>query len=524
MTSLSRLPCDELQIKARREQKECRQSDKPWILVTAILGSSLAFIEGSVVNLALPAIQADLDADSSSLQWVYNAYLLVLGSLMLIGGSLGDHFGIKRTFIFGVGIFGITSIACGLASSLPVLVAARIFQGLGSALLIPASLALIGSHFKEHERGKAIGTWAGASALTTAAGPLIGGWLVDTWSWSAVFFFVPILAIPTIIVGLWRVPKDAPSQKNALDYIGALLLAFSLGTFIYALVSPTSGVTQSALFFTSFILVAFFIWRELRFDSPMLPLDLFRSRAFSGVNLTTFLLYGALSGALYFLPFNLIQIQQYSTLQAGAAFLPLTLIIGFGSTFAGDFIQRFNPRILLTLGPATVAAGFALLAIPGDNAHYLSEFLPGILILGIGMTLSVAPLTTVVMNAVNQHQTGVASGVNNTASRLAGVVAIGALTTLAIGYFGGNLEAALRQSTLDAFLIEELLQQSALLAELKAPSQWLQAAEINQTIKVSYINTFRMLMITSSLLAAMSALIAWVSLASKSKEKSREVR
>jgi EmrB/QacA subfamily drug resistance transporter len=351
-------PCDRAQLRAVRRHAACPQRDKPWVLASAILGSSLAFIEGSVVNLALPAIQHELMIDSAAVQWVMNAYLLVLGAFMLVGGSLGDRVGLRRIFILGNAVFGLGALGCAIAPSLTVLIVARCVQGLGGALLVPASLALIGSYFTGTERGRAIGTWAGASALTTAVGPVLGGWLVDQWSWPAVFWLVAPFALVTLIVAAWRVPADEAEGDRPPDYPGAFLLAAALATMIYALVDPAS-VWHAALFLTVAATLAIaFVWRERQFSSPLLPLGLFSSRVFSGANLMTFLLYASLSGALYFLPFNLIQVQGYSATAAGAAFLPITLMLGFGSTLAGDLIRQFDPRIVLTVGPVVAGTGF----------------------------------------------------------------------------------------------------------------------------------------------------------------------
>ncbi|HEX6927778.1 MAG TPA: MFS transporter [Gammaproteobacteria bacterium] len=510
----SRQPCDAAQAATRVQPVACPQRDKPWVLAAAILGSSLAFIEGSVVNLALPSIQAGFDITSTGVQWVMNAYLLVLGSFMLIGGSLGDRFGLRRIFILGTGVFGLGALACAFAPSLPLLVAARSVQGLGGALLVPASLALIGSHFDDDERGRAIGTWAGASALTTAIGPVLGGWLVDQWDWRAVFLLVPPLAAITIAIAAWRVPASVASDRR-LDYPGASLLAASLGLFIYALVEPGMPV----LFAVAVLAGGAFLWRERTFDAPMLPLRLFRSRAFSGANAMTLLLYCALGGALYFLPFNLIQVQGWSAAQAGAAFLPFTLILGFGSTFAGDMIRRFNPRVILAVGPVITAIGFAALAIPGTGASYVTGFLPGIVIIGVGMTLSVAPLTTVVMDSVEGRNAGVASGVNNTVARIAGVLAVAALTAVAIEWFADDLQNRLRADGVPAVLVDQLLRNASQLAELEAPADATQAARaaVSRAIDRAYIETFRVLVTACGILAALSGLIAWFSLGGKRK-------
>lgn len=513
-------PCDRAQADAHDRTIPCPEHDKPWILITAILGSSLAFIEGSVVNLALPALQSDLNATSTELQWVVNAYLLMLGSFMLIGGSLGDRFGLRRVFMLGTALFGMASFACAFAPSLPWLIAARTLQGLGGALLVPNSLALVARHFEKHERGRAIGTWAGASALTTALGPVVGGWLVDQWGWPAVFFLIPPLAALTIVVAGWRVPVSPSGHEERLDYAGALLLVASLCLFIYALVTPAAHWRLVAIFGLAAVLAAAFIRRERRFHPPMLPLTLFRSRAFSGANLMTLLLYGALSGSLYFLPFNLIQVQGYSAVQAGAAFLPFTLILGFGSTYAGDVIRKYNPRVILTIGPVVAALGLIALAIPGVGASYVTGFLPGIVILGIGMTLSVAPLTTVVMSSVDNEQSGVASGVNNTASRLAGVLAVAVLTAVAVGWFSGELEHRLQDENLPPEVALYLKNNASRLAELDAPVNTPAdvSATVEHAISNSYVGTFRLLVILCGILTALSGLIAWLTLASAKQE------
>jgi EmrB/QacA subfamily drug resistance transporter len=510
----ARQPCDEYVADRRRAPIPCPERDKPWVLATAILGSSLAFIEGSVVNLALPALQSDFATTSTKLQWVINAYLLVLGAFMLIGGSLGDRYGLRRVFLVGTVVFGAGALAAALASSMAFLIVARLVQGLGGALLVPSSLALVGSHFPEEERGRAIGTWAGASALTTAAGPVLGGWLVDQWGWPSVFLLVVPLAALTIVVCRWRVPVSPVRSRERLDYAGALLLAASLGLLIYAFASALAPLVRAALIILSVLLGTAFLWREKRFKAPMLPVRLFSSRAFSGANLMTLFLYWALTGALYFLPFNLIQVQGYSAVQAGAAFLPFTLIFGFGSTFAGGMIGKIDPRVILTLGPVVVAAGFIALAIPGVNASYVAGFLPGILLIGVGMTLSVAPLTTVVMSSVPDEETGVASGVNNTAARIAGVLAVAVLTAAAVWQFSGALETRLRESDMPPGLVERLVGNAAELAELKAPDGTGERATaiVSDAVASAYIETFRMLVIICGLLAALSGAIAWFSL------------
>ena len=512
----SRQPRDEL-ASARQETIPCPERDKPWVLATAILGSSLVFIEGSVVNLALPALQSDFDVASTELQWVINAYLLMLGSFMLIGGSLGDRYGLRRVFLTGIAVFGAGAFFSAVAPSLSVLIAARLLQGLGGALLVPTSLALVGSHFPEQERGRAIGTWAGASALTTAIGPVAGGWLVDHTGWPSVFLLVVPFALLTFVIARWRVPASPVRSRQPLDYLGALLLAVALSLLIYSLVASMTPLLRVALAMLATAFGALFVWRERRFAAPMLPMRLFRIRSFSGANLMTLLLYCALNGAFYFLPFNLIQVQGYSAVQAGAAFLPFTLILGFGSTYAGDLLRKADPRVILTVGPVIAAAGFAALAIPGTNASFVTGFLPGIVLMGIGMTLSIAPLTTVVMSSAGQDAAGVASGVNNTAARIAGVLAIAALTTVAVFHFTQALETRLHAAEVPSRVIGQLTNNAAALAELQPPAGVVEgtAAAVAHAVDGAYVESFRVLVLICAALALLSSAVAWVSISGR---------
>lgn len=506
-------PCDEALLRTRTRRLDCPRAQKIWVIATSTLGSSLAFIDGSAVTLALPALQNDFGLTSAELQWVVNAYLLVLGALMLVGGALGDRYGLRRIFIIGSGIFGLGALSCAIAQSLPVLLAARVVQGIGGALLVPTSLALISNFFHDEEKGRAIGIWAGASALTTAIGPVLGGWLVDRWGWAAVFvLLVPLTALA--IVMAWRhVPNNPARRTERLDYIGALLLAGSMATLFLALLQ-NGAERRSIMALVAIVVVAVFIWREKRIRRPILPLRLFRSSPFTGANVVTCLLYAAFSGALYFLPFDLIQVQGYSATEAGAALLPMTLLLGVGSTFAGDAIRRVNARALLTIGLLVSAAGFFALAAPGQNATYLTGFLPGIIVLGLGMTLSVAPLTTVVMSSVADDAVGLASGVNNTAARLAGAAAVAGLTAVAIAWFSGALAGDLRRAGVPPELVAQLSSDAGQLAGLRAPANVgaPMASAIQTSVASAYVGTFRALVVVCGLLAVASALTAWLSL------------
>lgn len=508
----TRHPCDSV-APGRVPCTPCARRDRPWVLAVAILGSSLAFIEGSVVNLALPAIQTDLGIGSAALQWVVNAYLLVLGAFLLIGGAAGDRFGLRRMFVAGTALFGLGALAAGLAPSLASLVAFRVVQGLGAAILVPTSLALISRYFDRQERGRAIGTWAGASALTTALGPVLGGWLVDAAGWRAVFLLVAPMALLAILLALWRVPADATRSRQPLDYPGAALLAATLALLTVAVLQPGSRHAPAWLGLALVLGLALFL-RERRFHAPMLPLALFRVPAFAGANLMTLLLYAALSGILFFLPFNLIQVQGYSALAAGAAFLPMTLLLGVGSTVAGDLIRRFPPRHVLTVGPAIAGLGFGALALPGTDTRYVTDWLPAIVAIGVGMTVSVAPLTTVVMNSVDDERAGVASGINNTAARLAGVLAIATLTVLAVALFSARLDSRLAAVGVSEALRGQLLAGADRLAELELPAGTAGASALRAIIEASYVDAFRRLALICAAAAGLSALVAWLTLAS----------
>ncbi len=442
MIGVHRAPCDEAAIRCAQADTHATPEHARGALAATILGSSMAFIDGSVVNVALPAIGERLSADTASLQWVVNAYLLLLGALVLIGGAAGDRFGRRRVFRIGIVGFALASVGCGLAPNAGTLIAMRAAQGAAAALLVPSSLAILGASFSGAERGRAIGTWAGFGALTAALGPVLGGWLVDTVSWRAIFFLNVPIAIATLWLAARSVPESRDPSPRGLDFAGAASVAAGLALLTWALTEAQPRGFGDARVLVALVagvaLLGAFLFVEARARAPMMPLALFRSRDFSGANLLTLLLYFALSGALFVLPFELIGSRGYTTTQAGAALLPLPVVMGALSAQAARLAERAGARLLLTAGPIMAGCGFALLALAPD-APYWRGVLPAMLVVSAGMTLAVAPLTTTVMSAVDAANAGVASGINNAVARVAGLIAV---AVVGLVFFGASGEGS----------------------------------------------------------------------------------
>ena len=473
----------------------------------------MAFIDGTAVNVALPALQQSLSATVIDVQWVVESYSLLLSALLLMGGSLGDYYGRRRIFIAGVAIFSLASAWCGFANTVRELIFARAMQGAGGALLVPGSLAIISASFRDQDRGHAIGTWSGFTAITAAIGPVLGGWLIEHVSWRAVFFINLPLAAAVLIISLWRVPESRDeNQKARLDWLGATLATIGLGLLIYGLIESSRlhfdhPAVIAALTGGTFFLIVFFV-AEARAKNPMLPLALFRSRDFTGANLLTLLLYSALGGTLFFFPLNLIQVQGYTATAAGAALLPFILIIFFLSRWSGGLVERYGGRLPLVLGPIIAAIGFALFVVPGVGAHYWSKFFPAVVVLGLGMAVSVAPLTTVVMNSVPENRVGVASGINNAISRVASLLAIAVFGILMLNLFDHSLDSRLSQLRLPASVQISLANQRINLAAIKIPEELAPPLlrPVRASINESFVHGFRGIMILGASLALASGI------------------
>ena len=472
-----------------------------WTLATAILGSSMAFIDATVVNVALPSMQSSLNATIAQIQWIGAAFTLTQAAFLLAGGSLGDLYGRRRIFTLGVVIFAAASLWCGISPTIGQLIAARTLQGIGAALLVPGSLALISASFSDQARGRAIGTWSGMTSITTALGPVLGGWLVQHFSWRWAFFVNLPLAAIVVALAVTKVPETFANSNRGeerIDLAGITLTAIGLGGIAFGLIESMLPVAIGGV-----LLLVAFVFVERKTSAPMLPLSLFRSRVFSGTNLLTLFLYTALNGVFFFLPLNLIQAQGYSPAEAGASMLPFIALMFSLSRWSGGLIERFGARWPLTIGPLIAATGFALFARPGIGGSYWTTFLPAVAVLGLGMAVTVAPLTTAVMGSVSQSRAGVASGVNNAVSRVAGLLGVAALGLAMTIAFNHSLDRRLAAAKLPAALESEVNAQRSKMAEAKVSNQRAKSA-----IDDAFIDGFRAVIWIAVALAIASSLSA----------------
>lgn len=484
-------------------------------LLACILGSSAAFLDGTIVNVALPAIRANLHGGLGMQEWVVDGYLLMLGSLLLVGGSLGDLFGRRRIFVLGVAGFGLASLACALAPSAGALIGARIVQGIAAALLVPSNLALIMDTFSDHQRAAAIGTWTAWTGIANVAGPLLGGVLVQAASWRWVF----AINIPLVLFTLWlarQIPVSPGAPAHRVDWTGGALGAAGLAGPIYALIEqPAHGWGDPqvllALVAGCVLLVAFFAW-ERRCQAPMLPFGIFRSQNFSVGNLATFSLYAALNITTFFLVVFLQQVGGYSPLVAGLSLLPTSILMFVLASRFGALADRFGPRLFMGFGPLITAAGLLLLLRIGARPSYAGDVLPGVTLLALGLAMTVAPLTATVLTAAPAAHSGLASGVNNAVARVAGLVAIAAVGAVVATHFSGAVQHGLARSGATPHYTAATDAAASATFVIHAPAGFSQAQRphVRQTLQHASVSSFRLAMKIAAVLAAISGILSLV--------------
>jgi EmrB/QacA subfamily drug resistance transporter len=489
-----------------------------WILLATLLASSTAFLMGTAVSVALPTIQSHFNTGITGIQWVVNAQLLALASFLLIGGSLGDHLGRKRVFIAGMFIFAAGALLSGLAAdTIGLLIAFQAVQGIGAALMIPQSLAIINACFVENERGQAIGLWAGLSGGIAALGPWLGGWVVETFGWQAVFLMAVPLLSAALIVTLFSVPENRDPAARKLDWPGTVLVFLGLLGIAYGLIAgPVSGWSARLVLIglaggTAALLL--FVVVELRTAEPLVPLRMLRNPLVAGANTVTLFLYFALNGVIFFLVLRLQQVQGFSPATAGLALLPPIVIITFLAAPAGALADRIGPRPQMILGPTIVAAGMSLLAVGGPDSGYLTHFLPGLVLFGLGMALAIAPLTKSAL-AVEPQLSGAASGFNNSVSRIAALLAIAALGAIVISTFSARLNDTLSSSGLSEEGQEQILVQSDKLGAIDIPDDFGRTSEelAARAIRESFAYGFRWAMVVCAVLALCGAFVSFFSI------------
>ncbi|MEO8886710.1 MAG: MFS transporter [Mucilaginibacter sp.] len=491
-----------------------------WIMVSTILASAMAFIDATALNVVLPALQQSLKATGADIFWILNAYLLMLASLILIGGAMGDKLGRKKVFMAGILIFIIGSAACGLAASVTLLVIFRVLQGVGGALMIPGSLSLISSSINAQQRGKAIGTWSAFTTVVTMGGPILGGALADAGLWRYIFFInIPIGLATLLMLGFKVKEIKDESNHNKLDIAGAVTIAAGLALLTFGFLRiPAVGFGSLQAYGSlalGLMFLVVFIVIEIKSSHPMMPLSLFANTTFSGANLLTFFLYAGLGAGMLFMSLNLVQVQGYSQLQSGLTFLPFTVLMVTIARFAGSMADKYGPRLFLIFGPAIAGAGLLILSFIKQTAgppDYWVTFFPGVLVLGLGMSLTVAPLTAAVMGSVDEHFSGTASGINNAMTRISGVFANAIFGALAVLFFSGALQQQLKTVTLNAKDKQTVMQQTADLGNAKVPAAISPANKpvIAKAYKAGFIAAYANIMRISAALGFLGAFMALV--------------
>jgi EmrB/QacA subfamily drug resistance transporter len=529
MAHVIRQPCDEGVVRSTTAQSVCTRNAAPWVLAATILGSSMAFIDETALPVALPAIQSGLDATAVDAQWVVAAYTLFLAALVLVGGSLGDHLGRRRMFSVGVVLFALASAWCGLSQSPEQLILARALQGVGAALLVPNSLAIIGASFEEERRGKAIGTWTSLTSVTLILGPVLGGYFAENVSWRGVFFINVPIALVVLAIARLHVPESNNPEARRLDLPGAALVAVGLGGVVFGLLeSSRSGLGDARVIgalIVGVVALGAFLVVEGRGSEPMMPLSLFRSRNFTGANAFTLLLYFALVGTMFFLPFNLIWVQGYSATAAGAAIVPAILVLSLLSRYTGGLTDHYGARLPLVIGPAIAAAGFALFAVPGvESGSYWTSFFPAAVILGIGLSILVPAVTTVALNSVDVRHEGLASAINNAFSQTAGLLAVAVLGVIMFISFGSSLDDRLAALNLPPEAKQQLEGEKIQLGAAQAPEglDAAQSVSVDRAIDEAFVSGYRVVMLVAVAMALASSFSAALLLEGKKPEGSAE--
>jgi EmrB/QacA subfamily drug resistance transporter len=484
-----------------------------WIIAAAIIGSSMAFIDGTVANVALPSIQSDLGATLAKAQWVVQIYALLLATLILVGGSLGDRFGHRRVFVLGISVFTLASVGCAFAGSMNQLIAARAVQAIGAACLIPGSLAILGAAFEGERRGAAVGTWAAFAGIAAVVGQVLGGFLVDTISWRVAFLVNVPMAIIVLLIVFRYVPESRADHPRALDLPGVLLITVGLGGIVYGLIGAADqslGPWEVATMVVGTVALVGFVIVERHSPAPLVPLYLFGSRNFSGANLMTFLLYAAFGGALFLLPIVLIEVHGYSATAATGALVPFAVITAVMGRWAGGLVTRYGEKLPLVVGPVLAGTGFILFAVPGLGGSYWTTYFPAVVVLGVGMSLVFGPLSVAILNAVESEHSGLGSGVNRSVQRTAKLLGLAVLAFLLLAAFDDSLDARVNALDLPPG------QKAALRAEkvnlgandiLKDASAEERVA-IDRAVDQAFIGAFRLAMLVSAGMALTSAIAA----------------
>jgi EmrB/QacA subfamily drug resistance transporter len=508
-------PCEELSIHSGRQSTPCAAKAGPWILAATILGSSMAFIDSTIVNVAAPKLQSAFHASVVDVQWVIESYGVFLSALILAGGAMGDRLGRRLVFLLGVGVFAAASAACGMAPSIHLLVLARSVQGVGAALLIPGSLAIISASFDESTRGRAIGTWSAFTAITMALGPVLGGWLIEHASWRWAFFINLPLAAAVALISLRHVPESRSASAGRLDWLGAGLATASLGCGVTGLLESSILGWRNPLVIGGLIagpvFLVLFVLAETRVVAPMVSLSLFKARSFLGANLVTLLLYAAVGVFFLLFPMTLMQVYGYSATSAGAASLPIILLLFFMSRWTGGLVARYGGKLPLIVGPLMVATGFVLFAALSNGGSYWKTFFPASLALGLGMAVSVAPLTTVVMSSVDKDHAGAASGINNAVARVAGVLAIAVFGIVLVNVFGRHMERSFSTLSLPPEAAREIRSKEIELAGMELPRNLDESTkgEVRGAVNEAFVSGFRVIMLCCAGLSVASAAASW---------------